>query len=97
MNARDAVVQSLRSYGEVFPPNLQDDLRLEEVRLSDDENLWLTTLSVRNPEHSHTQAAPEPAQNSLAALFNASPAKRIFKTIRLRSSDGTLRGIVDAR
>ncbi len=93
MEVQEAVRQSIQAFGNVFPPEMQKDLRLEEVALSKDEEVWLTTVSFRNPEASDVEISA-PAPNSLAAmLIGNQPQGRIYKTIRVRSVDGRLLGI----
>jgi len=93
MEVQEAVRQSIQAFGTVFPPEMQKDLRLEEVALSKDEEVWLTTVSFRNPEVSDVEISA-PAPNSLAAMLGArQPQGRIYKTIRVRSTDGRLLGI----
>ena len=93
MDVQDAVRQSIQAFGTIFPPELQKSLRLEEVSLSPDEEVWLTTISFRNPDVSDIEISA-PAPNSLAAMLGAKqPNGRIYKTIRVRSTDGRLLGI----
>lgn len=93
MEVQDAVRQSISAFGAVFPPEMQKDLRLEEVLLSNDEAVWNITVSFRNPDLSDVEISA-PAPNSLAAMLGAKgPNGRIYKTIRVRSEDGRLLGI----
>ena len=95
MQVQDVVKRSLETFGEVFPNQLGSDLRLEEVRLSDDEIVWSTTVSFRNPDKPEG-VEPSVKMNGLEALLGANKAKeRAYKTVRLRDTDGKLLGIVN--
>jgi hypothetical protein len=95
MSVEDAVRESLKAFASVFGEAAQTDLRLEEVALSEDESLWVTTVSYPNPDLTDVTVSP-PAPNSLAALFSSATPKRLYKVIRLRADDGRFLGIKNA-
>lgn len=95
MKVEDAVRESLRAFTSVFADIATNDLRLEEVGLNEDESLWVTTVSYPNPDLSDVTISP-PAPNSLAAFFDSTPKRRLYKVIRLRADDGRFVGIKNA-
>ena len=92
MDVQDAVRQSVTVFGAVFPTEMKQDWRLEEVVLSDDEEVWRTTISFRNPDQSESAQV-----NNLAAMLGSKHIPgRIYKMIEVRATDGRLLGIVNA-
>lgn len=96
MEVQEIVRKAITTFGELFPNEMKKDLRLEEVRLSDDEAIWSTTVSFKNPDTDDELALDQQSQ-SVAALLGVRRHPRKYKTVTLRSGDGQLLGIVDAK
>lgn len=100
LQVKDAVKVSLATFAELFPAETFQDLRLEEVKLTDDEQNWSVTVSYKNPDMEDELAVKRAEnKNPLAAFTGTSTpsvSTRQFKSINIKAEDGSLTGIKNA-
>ncbi len=75
VNVKAATTAALKYFKDVYAPNLPDNIRIEEVWLSDDEENWHITLGYDLPASSQ-------------ALAILQPPVREYKEFVVRASDG---------
>ncbi len=95
---QEAVRQSVKTFAELYPPDIFRDLRLEEVSISEDERTRQVMLSYRNT------GIQDGAQNEDAATASflrlggwPGSTSRLYKTVTLDASDGFLVSVKNAR
>ncbi len=99
LQVKEAVKVSLSTFADLFPSEAYQDLRLEEVLLSDDEESWKVTVSYRNPDFEEERQLKREENTPLAALTGGIRPivhTRHYKSIRLKVEDGSLIGISNA-
>ena len=83
LRVQEAVKQAKAYLPELFFDAVDkiEDIRLEEVELSEDEKSWAVTFSF------------VPANQPTPSLMSMLAATRRYKTIRIRSTDGQFIGV----
>ena len=87
LTVKDAVQAAQRWVRDLYPEEDLQHLRLEEVKLSDDERLWNITLGWAE------SAVREPT--SLSAMFSQDlrTLPRVYKTLEVDSESGTVKSM----
>jgi len=83
LNVKDAARTAVEYFSQVFQNGYQN-LRLEEVELSEDERYWYITLGFDSPSQ-HQEGA-------LSTAFTARPMRE-YKTIKIDAATGTVLSI----
>lgn len=81
--AKKAVESAIFYFADILAP---EDIRLEEVELSDDEQYWLVTLSALVP------AKQVAAHNALAEVFKKSH-ERIYKLFKVSAKSSEVKSM----
>jgi len=101
LEVKEAVQVSISTFANLFPTEKHQDLHLEEVKLSADENSWIITVSYKNPDLEE-ELRVKRADNNLLNPFVGGGAKveqvhtRHYKSISIKATDGKLMGIMNA-
>ncbi len=94
---KEAVRESVKTFSELYAPEMFRDIRLEEVSISEDEKTWQVTLSYRNPDYrDEVQSSDEATKNLLRMTGWSGPPTRHYKTVALNASDGSLLSVKNA-
>ncbi len=98
LQVQEAVRNSLNAFEQVFDMEEMKEVRLEEVTLSSDEKFWLVTVSYLNPDYESELKSKVAQSSGLERMMGTQrefAQRRITKTIKLRSHDGSLIGITN--
>ena len=80
MDAKEAVKSAKRYVSEMLSEEGVVNLGLEEIERDDTEKTWNITLGFSRPWNT--------AKGPLATLSGETPARRAYRVIRIRESDG---------
>lgn len=90
IDVKQAVDSATAYFSKLMPV---EDVRLEEVEISDDERFWYVTLSALVRPPNATQPGPSEASTShLAGLFKGD-RERVYKVFTVDSVTGAVRSM----
>lgn len=93
INVKEAVRIAVEYVRELYAPEQLDDLRLEEVELSDDGKHWFITLGFAAPELKRQQRQPEPPGGSVLSLLRPQTLEREYKVVKINARSGDVQSM----
>lgn len=90
INVKTAVKIALDYFAQIYPEAKQkfQDIRLEEVELSDDESTWLVTIGFSRP------LPPDPSLKNVSKfLLGEHEYQRDYKVFRIDAQSGKVRSM----
>jgi hypothetical protein len=80
MDAKEAVKSAKGYVSELLAPEGVANLGLEEIEYDDDQHVWNITIGFTRPWNG--------ARNGLAALAGEVAARRTYRVVKIRDTDG---------